>query len=82
MSEKVQSSAPQSRQGLTKEIILKALTELSDALARENIKGELCLFGGTVMVLAFAARHAHCMAQSGALQTRHVDPRSVQGAIK
>lgn len=42
--------------GLSKEAILKALQDLSDGLAVQNVKGELCLFGGTVMVLAFAAR--------------------------
>jgi hypothetical protein len=42
--------------GLSKEAILKALQDLSDGLAAQNVKGELCLFGGTVMVLAFAAR--------------------------
>lgn len=46
------------RAGLSKETILKALQDLSDALSRENVKGELCLFGGTVMVLAFSARVA------------------------
>src|SRR3982074_2772417 len=45
-----------SRAGLSKEAILKALQELSDALATQGVKGELCLFGGTVMVLAYAAR--------------------------
>lgn len=45
-----------SRAGLSKEAILKALQDLSDALARQDVKGELCLFGGTVMVLAYAAR--------------------------
>ena len=29
---------------------------MSDELARRNATGELCLFGGTVMVLAFSAR--------------------------
>jgi hypothetical protein len=43
---------------LTKQDILKALENISDELARQNIQGELCLFGGTVMVLAFAARAA------------------------
>ena len=41
---------------LTKEIILKALQELSNELCGRGAKGELCLFGGTVMVLAFSAR--------------------------
>src|SRR5579871_6766649 len=42
--------------GLTKPTILKAFQELSDGLAKEGARGELCLFGGTVMVLAYAAR--------------------------
>ncbi|HNQ74662.1 MAG TPA: DUF6036 family nucleotidyltransferase [Verrucomicrobiota bacterium] len=37
-------------------MILKALQALSDELARRQTTGELCLFGGTVMVLAFSAR--------------------------
>ncbi|EEF58942.1 DUF6036 family nucleotidyltransferase [Pedosphaera parvula] len=45
-------------ENLTKEAILKAFQALSDELARLNTKGELCLFGGTVMVLAFSARVA------------------------
>ena len=43
---------------LSKEVILKALQALSDELAGRGIKGEACIFGGTVMVLAFAARLA------------------------
>lgn len=45
-----------SQNTLTRETILKALQALSDELARRHTTGELCLFGGTVMVLAFAAR--------------------------
>jgi hypothetical protein len=41
---------------LRREIILKAFREISDGLGRRNTHGELCIFGGTVMVLAFAAR--------------------------
>lgn len=41
---------------LTRDAILKALASLSDELGRGGVKGELCLFGGTVMVLAFTAR--------------------------
>jgi hypothetical protein len=41
---------------LSREAILKAFQEMSDELARRGASGELCLFGGTVMVLAFAAR--------------------------
>jgi hypothetical protein len=43
---------------LTREKILAALNALSDELGRKCIKGEVCLFGGTVMVLAFTARLA------------------------
>jgi hypothetical protein len=41
---------------LTRETILAALRALSDELGRHDAMGEVCLFGGTVMVLAFAAR--------------------------
>jgi hypothetical protein len=50
-------SAPQpSGSALTREAILRALSSLSDELGRQSVTGELCLFGGTVMVLAFTAR--------------------------
>ncbi len=42
--------------GLSRAQIMKALEGLSDHLAKQDIKGEVCLFGGTVMVLAFSAR--------------------------
>jgi hypothetical protein len=48
---------------LTQEMILAALRDLSDELAQQGVTGEICLFGGTVMVLAFASR----------LSTRDVD---------
>ena len=52
-------SAPQpSGSGLNRESILRALTSLSEELGRQGVTGELCLFGGTVMVLAFSARLA------------------------
>ena len=41
---------------LTREAILRALGSLSDELGKQGVTGELCLFGGTVMVLAFTAR--------------------------
>jgi hypothetical protein len=41
---------------LTREAILRALQALSDELGKQSITGEVCLFGGTVMVLAFTAR--------------------------
>ena len=42
--------------GLERATIIKAFQEMSNELARRGTTGELCLFGGTVMVLAFAAR--------------------------
>ncbi len=45
-------------QGLTRETIIQAFQELSEALANQGITGEICLFGGAVMVLAFTARIA------------------------
>jgi len=44
------------RTALSREMILKAFQDLSDELARSGTTGELCLLGGTVMVLAFVAR--------------------------
>ncbi len=41
---------------LTREAILRALGSLSEGLGRQGVTGELCLFGGTVMLLAFTAR--------------------------
>lgn len=41
---------------LTREGILGALHILSDKLGEKGVTGEVCLFGGTVMVLAFTAR--------------------------
>ncbi len=41
---------------LSRATILRALGALSDELGKQNITGEICLFGGTVMVLAFTAR--------------------------
>ncbi|RPI28247.1 MAG: hypothetical protein EHM61_05840 [Acidobacteria bacterium] len=41
---------------LDRETILIALENLADALRQRNVTGELCLFGGSVMVLAFNAR--------------------------
>lgn len=50
------SAAQHSGSALTREAILSALNALSEALNRQGVTGELCLFGGTVMVLAFNAR--------------------------
>ncbi len=44
------------RAELTREAILRALGALSDELGKQDVTGEICLFGGTVMVLAFTAR--------------------------
>ncbi len=41
---------------LTREAILRGLQSLSDELGKRGVTGEICLFGGTVMVLAFNAR--------------------------
>ena len=41
---------------LTRETILRGLQALSDGLGQQGVTGEICLFGGTVMVLAFTAR--------------------------
>jgi len=46
----------ESQSALSRETILKTFQEMSDELKRRGVTGELCLFGGTVMVLAFAAR--------------------------
>lgn len=42
--------------GLSRNAILQALKALSDELGRQGSAGEVCLCGGAVMVLAFAAR--------------------------
>lgn len=41
---------------LGREAILRALERLSEELGRRGVTGEVCLCGGTAMVLAFAAR--------------------------
>ncbi len=41
---------------LTREEILKALDALSEKLREKGVTGEVCLCGGTVMVLAFTAK--------------------------
>jgi hypothetical protein len=43
---------------LSREVILKALERLNEELQHANLRGEICLFGGAVMVLAFRARPA------------------------
>lgn len=50
------SANEKSSSTLTPEAILAALRSLSDELGKQNVTGEICLFGGTVMVLAFTAR--------------------------
>ena len=50
------SASQPSGSALTREAILRALSSLSDELGKRGVTGELCLFGGTVMVLAFTAR--------------------------
>jgi len=41
---------------MTRDTIVAALRALSDKLGKQDVTGEICLFGGTVMVLAFTAR--------------------------
>ncbi|MCP5046191.1 MAG: hypothetical protein GY940_03405 [bacterium] len=41
---------------LSKEDILQYLQELSDEMGKEGLKGEILVFGGAAMVLAFNAR--------------------------
>src|SRR5262245_27269342 len=43
---------------LSKEQIRQYLDALSEELSRSGVKGELCLYGGTVMCLAYDARPA------------------------
>lgn len=52
------SSSSSSSSTLSREAILKALNSLSEELGRQGVTGEVCVFGGTVMVLAFASRPA------------------------
>jgi hypothetical protein len=51
-----QHSNSASGSALSREQILRALDGLSDLLGQQGVMGEVCLFGGTVMVLAFTAR--------------------------
>jgi hypothetical protein len=44
------------RTGLSRDEIIGALGRLNDYLAEAGVIGELCLFGGTAMVIAFNAR--------------------------
>lgn len=52
----IMSQQAHSDSTLSREQILHALAALSDSLGRQGVTGELCLFGGTVMMLAFTAR--------------------------
>lgn len=45
-----------SKYKLSKENILKALQALSDYFKEQDSQGEICIFRGTVMLLAFDAR--------------------------
>jgi hypothetical protein len=56
VSNAVSSKEQKKTSSLGREQILAALRALSDELGKQNITGEICLFGGTVMVLAFTAR--------------------------
>jgi len=50
------TSDPASNSALSRETILRAFEALSIELGQRGVVGEVCLFGGTVMVLAFTAR--------------------------
>ena len=50
------SASPPTGSALTREAILGALRSFSEELGRQGVTGELCLFGGTVMLLALTAR--------------------------
>lgn len=51
------ASRPQSsKSALDREVILRAFATLSEGFAARGVTGELCLFGGTVILLAFNAR--------------------------
>ena len=41
---------------LSRETILRAFAQMSQELERRGTTGEICRFGGAVMVLAFASR--------------------------
>lgn len=41
---------------LEHEQIIRALARLAEHLRERGVEGEICLLGGTVMVLAFGAR--------------------------
>jgi hypothetical protein len=43
---------------LSRETIVRGMQLLSDLLGKQGVTGEICLFGGAVMVLAFSARLA------------------------
>ncbi|MDP1591760.1 MAG: DUF6036 family nucleotidyltransferase [Prosthecobacter sp.] len=43
---------------LSKEQIIAALSALNEKLAAKEVRGELCIFGGAAMVLAFDARQS------------------------
>ncbi len=43
---------------LSKELILAALARLNELLHEKGVMGELCIFGGAAMVLAFDARES------------------------
>jgi Nucleotidyltransferase of unknown function (DUF6036) len=43
---------------LDRDTILQALSTMSDRLAEKGVRGEICLFGGAAMVLAFQTRQS------------------------
>lgn len=47
-----------SKDKLTKEQILQALSRLDELLRERGVSGEICIFGGAAMVLAYDARES------------------------
>jgi methylmalonyl-CoA mutase cobalamin-binding subunit len=47
---------PHGNSPLTRETILKEFSILNEKLREEGVIGEICVFGGTAIVLAFDAR--------------------------
>jgi hypothetical protein len=50
--------SPQEQPKIDRDTLIQALDSLSSQLQREGVTGELCLYGGAVMVLAFQARQS------------------------
>ena len=49
---------PDRKSHLTREEILSGLRRINDILKDRNVQGEICLYGGACLCIAFAARNA------------------------